>query len=596
MKQIHFKGGAYNALQKLFVEVVIELCDFRSLDSYRARVAGPIYIIKELYHLIDEKKKGNLKSFETLLACKEEARSILQCDEVLDYGRISKNTLLEMLNNLKDDKGQGFDHLFPRIEFDLYYLLAINDHYVENLVEALEKVLLPQPNKEDEEPHSELIIKNTGFLITELINRGFAKAFIARFSRSIFIGESIVSFDEAWRIFKGRVTEGIKDKFSIIFKVTIPENKSTDISVEDLKSALSVDDFPFIKSFTEINEGNTWLNPSKSNRFFLQNVEAYDHYEALKEAKTRLGSALDFMHIGHSDVKFSVRQYALVINQQAPEKAALQSLAFQIDDSFKSSEESYTNLYSKFLAIKHDGIASKEVVAKIESAVRYLRAGNEAVELEQKFLSYWIGLENIFSTHNINSNTFLRIKKYLTICHLVSYSKRNLHEFHKALKRMDVAKLIPGYDDNLDYLLESNTYEEIIALRERSPLLAMRAKNLKDTYFNGAVERKQAIEKHKVNLERHLVRLYRLRNELVHNAAAYQNIENITSNLRYYLFFILNKTIEYFHGCKPKMVGNKAIEMDDFFFYQEMLWDNIDKESYDLRKLMHVPHPVKFII
>jgi hypothetical protein len=551
--------------------------------------------MKELYHLIDDKKKDKIKSIETLLACKDEAHSILESDDVIEYGRISKKTLLEMLNSLKADKGTGLEYLLPKIEFDLYYLLAINHNYVENLVDALEKILLPVPNKEDEDLHRNLIVKYAGFLVTELINKGFAKAFISRFCYSIFLSDGIESFANAWDIFKNRIKKE-KDRFTIVFKVIVPENKSGNINVETLRHSLSVADFPFVESLSSINEGDNWLNANKGVRFFLKDVEAYDHYEALKEAKTRLGSALDFLHIGHSDVRFSVRHSALVINQQSPERAELQSLAFQIDDSFKSSDESYTNLYSKFILISSSGVVSKEVVAKIESAVRYLRAGNEAVELEQKFLSYWIGLENIFSTHSANANTFLRIKEYLTVSHMVSYSKRNLHEFHKSLKRMDIAKLVPKYNDSLDYLLESNTYEEIIALSERSPLLALRAKNIRDTYFKSPAERKGAMQRHKANIERHLVRIYRLRNELVHNAAAFQNIENITSNLRYYLFFILNKVIEYFFDCKPKIIDNKLVEMDDFFLYQEMLWDNIEKADYKLDMLIHVPHPVKFII
>ena len=595
MQQVHFKETTYNGLQKLFVELIIELCDFRSLDSYRARVAGPIYIISELYHLIDDFKKNKIKSFETVLACKDEAHYILQYDDVIDYGRVSKATLLEMLKNLKDEKA-SIEYNMQRIEFSLYYLLTTNEKYVENLVEALEKVLLISlPSPEQEDVNTQSIVKNAGFLVTELINRGFAKAFIARFCRSIFIHGELMTFDEAWKIFKSRITEKEKDAFSIVFKITIPEKQIAELKVTDLKAALTVEDFPFVTDLKEIYNSE-YLNPSKSTMFILQNVEAYDHYEALKEAKTRLGNVLDFIHIGHSDVRLDVRHSALVINQSSPGKAGLQSLSFQIDDSFKSNEESYINLYNKFSSIKKDGIVSKEAVAKIESAVRYLRAGNEAEELEQKFLSYWIGLENIFSNHNANTNTFVRIKKYMTIAHMFIYTKRNLHEFHRSLKRMDVAKLTPGYNDDLEYLLKEETYDGIVSLHDRSPLLAFRAKSIRSTYFKGGDECKKTMQRHKLNLERHLVRMYRIRNELVHNAAAFQNIENVTSNLRYYLFFILNKTIEYFHGCKPKIIDNKPVDMDDFFLYQEMLWDNIEKSDYELRRLVHVPHPVKFII
>jgi hypothetical protein len=574
---------------------MLELCDYRSLDSYRARVAGPTYIIKELYHLIDDFKRNKIKSFETVIACKEEAYSILECDKVLDYGRISKVTLLEMIKGLKDEK-LNIEHNLPKIEFSLYYLLAINDVYILNLVDRIEKIVLQAtPNANNEESDISVILRDAGFLITELINRGFAKAFIARFCRSIFVYDENMSFDTAWGVFKKRVVEQEKDDFSVVFKIVIPEKKTLNSSVFKLKNILSLNDLPFIKSFNELAEGQDYLKSNKNTKFILEVVRAYDHYEALKEAKTKLNGVVDFMHLGHSDIKFEVLNNALVINHRLPQRAGVQSLSFHIDDSFKSNESSYVNLYSKFLALKSSSIVSKESIAKIESAVKYLRAGNEAVELEQKFLSYWIGLENIFSNHNANANTFLRIKKYMPLAHMVSYTKRNIYEFHKSLKRLDVAKLVPGYNDDLNYLLDSSTYDKIILMHGRSPLLSSRATAIKNMYFKSDIETKAVLVRHKSNLERHLVRMYRIRNELVHNVAAFQNIENITSNLRYYLFFIINKSAEYFYGCKAKNIDGKLVDMDDFFLYQEMLWDGIERVKYDFKSLIKVPHPVKSI-
>lgn len=53
------------------------------------------------------------------------------------------------------------------------------------------------------------------------------------------------------------------------------------------------------------------------------------------------------------------------------------------------------------------------------------------------------------------------------------------------------------------------------------------------------------ILKHGTNLERHLTRCYRIRNEIVHDAAIHLNIESITGNLKYYLTFILHALIYY---------------------------------------------------
>src|SRR5690606_17154671 len=105
----------------------------------------------------------------------------------------------------------------------------------------------------------------------------------------------------------------------------------------------------------------------------------------------------------------------------------------------------------------------------------------------------------------------------------------------------------------------------IIKLETDFPLLSLRARKLKSHLFNSAEKRKKYILEHKNNLKWHLGRMYRLRNELIHDAGLFENIENITSNLKYYLTFIINKLIEYYADVQPKPNSDKKIMMDDFF-------------------------------
>ncbi|WP_219481153.1 hypothetical protein [Segatella buccae] len=56
---------------------------------------------------------------------------------------------------------------------------------------------------------------------------------------------------------------------------------------------------------------------------------------------------------------------------------------------------------------------------------------------------------------------------------------------------------------------------------------------------------KQYIKNHRNNLEFHITRIYRLRNELIHEAAIKQDMANVTSNLRFYLVFTLNQLIVF---------------------------------------------------
>lgn len=92
------------------------------------------------------------------------------------------------------------------------------------------------------------------------------------------------------------------------------------------------------------------------------------------------------------------------------------------------------------------------------------------------------------------------------------------------------------------------------------------------------------VRKHEKNLLWHIARIYRLRNQLIHEAAIKQDIENVTSNLRYYLVFLLNQIIVYFANIQDK----RNITLEDFFFEYDIHMKMI-VENKDFSTCMSVP-------
>lgn len=95
---------------------------------------------------------------------------------------------------------------------------------------------------------------------------------------------------------------------------------------------------------------------------------------------------------------------------------------------------------------------------------------------------------------------------------------------------------------------------------------------------------KEYIKSHERNLKWHIARIYRVRNELIHEAALIQEIEGITSNLRYYLVFVLNQMIVFF----AKAGNNMTVSIDDFYNEYFMIKSKISK-SYEIETLLAVP-------
>ena len=107
---------------------------------------------------------------------------------------------------------------------------------------------------------------------------------------------------------------------------------------------------------------------------------------------------------------------------------------------------------------------------------------------------------------------------------------------------------------------------------------------------------KAALENHQKNLEWNLTRIYRIRNEIVHNAAIKEDIGVLTSHLRYYLTFIINGLIDFIIN-NPKDVNNDdQINIDDFFIFQDLKLSSLEKKGVELKDLIAINNPMEVII
>jgi len=89
----------------------------------------------------------------------------------------------------------------------------------------------------------------------------------------------------------------------------------------------------------------------------------------------------------------------------------------------------------------------------------------------------------------------------------------------------------------------------------------------------------------------HFTRIYRLRNEIIHDAATNTNNESIASNLRYYLTFILNGVIGYL-STSPKEQNS----IEDYFTLNEIYLGNIAHNSFPLNELLKISSAMDFIV
>lgn len=207
-----------------------------------------------------------------------------------------------------------------------------------------------------------------------------------------------------------------------------------------------------------------------------------------------------------------------------------------------------------------------------------MRIGDCQSEIEQQFINYWIALEFIFASSSSKESTFERIKKFFIEISQACYIKRNILYLNAWL--IKTHKLEQG-----EYYWEKEDVDPFINSIDNI-LLKYRLLNIK-SHLRNKDSIKTYLTRHKKNLEQHITRIYRLRNELIHEAAIKQDIANVTSNLRSYLIFILNQLI--FHFSASNYYDMKSREMTQFFLmYESALKINL-KHPTDINTIIKTP-------
>ena len=234
------------------------------------------------------------------------------------------------------------------------------------------------------------------------------------------------------------------------------------------------------------------------------------------------------------------------------------------------------SLHEKLRSINDNSIISKDVKDRITAAIRHLRIGDCQSEIEQQFINYWIALEFIFASPSSNESTFERIKKFFIEISQACYIKRTILYLNTWL--IKAHKI-----DKEEYYWEKADVDTFIKSIDNI-LLKYRLLNMK-SHLRNKDSIKKYLTQHKKNLEQHITRIYRLRNELIHEAAIKQDIVNVTSNLRSYLIFVLNQLIFHFSSSNYDM---KSREMMQFFLTYENALKIISKYS-DINKIVQIP-------
>ncbi|WP_212006045.1 hypothetical protein [Chitinophaga sp. HK235] len=568
----------YTATEKFLVEKLIELIFNKTIDSHRVRLNNPKWVLEEVKYVLRDWHTKKIKNFDrTVKPVILEALELVENDETLFHKKIDKAYFHKLLGSSSE---KNYLHLYHATNL----VLDANKNYLSHLfklieVEVIRINTLPVFNLNELEKLNALV----DYLGTELVNHGFSKGFLYAKITWLFNDSTAKTFIDAYTNLR-ELGEREQEDFIVVFRLNKLGGRTRNIALKSQYELSDSEKEIYIKInkksadfFTRTGDFSYYL------RIFLT---GWDYLSVIEKAKKELFTTMDLLHLGFPDNPFDFYKKCLVIGSNRRELTNIHPISYIPDGHYKNKQELYDLLQGKITKLYSNRLIQRESIQKIISAFRHLRLGRDADELEQKFINYWIGLEYIFSNYDISDNTITRLKDYFIHAHSIAYIKRNLTEFCLDIQRLKLDGEVPEFNPDLQFLKNEATFDHILQHYSTTyPLLAYRAAKYKNFLINKSTLGR-VISKHRTNLERHLTRCYRIRNEIVHDAAIHLNIESITGNLKYYLTFILNGLISYLDNTPVDINMNGYLSIEDYFILQEIRYNSLENCKFKLEDLL----------
>lgn len=567
-------------LRGYFKERLVEMFDNSTLDSYRVRVNNAFTLLIEARDTINGRIDNRIKSFITVRPCLNELLISLNSDDCLTYSACSKDKTIKLIKDfIGQNENQKEDFTkYPFILFIIERIIRDNKSiYLATLFKKITDILNDNTPLLNVDFEKEVNIFDSYILSMgcQLIYNGYSKTHLYFKAKELL---QSTNFMEDYEAFRDESLASIKERYYVVLKVNFSARAFNNGEIPGFVKELDNEETKHY--LADIRYLQNFLRTTKFTRFYISEVEALDGFSAMMDASDRLATILDQINLGMTTLKATAADQGLaVIRKTDGTYEHKYGRYHRFDDSYIDDVNQVLSLQKSIKSIQEQHDIREDVKDRLTSAFRHLRIANYSTELEEKFLNYWIALEFVFSSPVSSENTFTRMKEHLSSILYCCYAKRNLQYLNFYFQKKGILA------DNEFFWLKNDTDLSTFINSQTSLLIKYRLIRMKEHFLSGDKKRHEYMDQHLSNIKEHLARIYRLRNELVHEAAIKQKIQNVTSNLRYYLVFSLNQMICYF-GQIPL----QGKTMDDFFNEYQLIKIKLSQEeNISVHDLVNVP-------
>ncbi len=543
-----------NDLTKYFFNRCFELLNKKSFDTYRVSLHNPYTIFKELEKGVDGFNKKKIKNFEhTVAPIGEEAKLLLDpvyINDIFVFKSFSYDQVIELLTE-KCIKSKGENNR----SLILMCKAIANDNkgFTKKLFERITELLV-----ENDLGKSHLVDRYACWLISQQVYRGFARRYSSIQFRKAH--SFIAQGGDIAIILQGLSTLFLQDKqkYKAIFKL-----KSD--SIDNLKFASQ--SISKLDNLHDFLMGSRHINPKfkelEENEMYVEiEVMCYDFWTALKLSYQIISETIE-INILHQTENTIIIENQAVVHHTDSKAFRFEPVEDLLDGYYDYNEDEFNRFIENY-----KNILSTTAKEKLRSAIRFYKIGNDSLEIEHKILNYWVGFEQLFSSVDTSEDSIKRIKTFyvaLSCCYYIQRRVNYLLTLAERKKYTNNGVKIERVD--LKAALIGN-----LKFTDKDPLLEKRLrKYINDFNTNHLI--RDNIKVHKTRLELHLTRIYKIRNELVHEGKTSFNLYLIASHLRHHLLFSIEQITN-------EINENPLLEqLDDVFVYYENLYNQIIKAN-----------------
>lgn len=559
-----------------------ELLESRTLDMYQYNILNTYVACVELIDVIEKTMSGLLTSRINVDDCKDEALSIVKCDEILEkHNRPLRNLLLRILGSKIDGKTRG-DILddkngaqyisLNRLKFQLQTpVRQLEQHYLSYVLEELKASIDAQ-----DKAKTEICMKT---LISQCISMGWSTKGLFLLSE-LFEGEK--SELEKWTAFKNRITTDGNTFFEIYYSIKIETRPGMGAeNVRDTIRAVGL----------RINTGSEIINGDENRRdlysklsaettYIISEVSAADLYSAVLAVINTLNSKLSIATFYNTISPWIANSPQIV----AYNKSSHTALALRLTDIFKTYDyiDSNNGVFEDTNRIFTNG-AKEHITTKLSAAFAYTNLSRSSLFQETKYISLWIALESVMRTGQY-SDIISHVKFVLPEILCIRYFYRMVRNFSEdcircgfktetsigidmqsANKKELVKQLICIFRD-------SQAYQVLHTRCSANSLLDYRCSEIHEL-LNDPTAIIQKFEHYTQKIRWHIQRLYRIRNEITHSA--FQEDKSLViyiEHLYTYLAQLMSEVVYYVEHKNVSTVEEAyAIILESYRTYYELL-------------------------